>query len=511
MLNEAVLTIQSGAVLTVEGGLKNGTTGTINNSGTIDLKGDFTNMPGGTWSTANPNTLKFSGAANSNVTSGTAQFQTVAIEKATTYNVTLLDNMTINTQLNFNAAGASKLITGNFDLKIGGTGTVIGYDSDEYVATTGTGGMVKTVTANGAFFFPVGDATNYTPVNNAFTGSAYSSATLRAKANGVVHPNRPSDASDYINRYWDMDATGITGYASTLTGTYVPADVTGTASLIKGAVYNGSAWSYTGADGSANTVIGTTTATTADFTGTNFFGKPQVIAYLRGAYLNGTGGTMTTTLNTSGIIPLTSPYGDGASVGAIPANMTDWVFLELRDPASPTTILGSASAFIKNDGTIVGLDGTSLPRIKNGKPTSIVNIKHRNHLPIRTPDTGIDVANPSSAYNFSTSITQAYDNPAVTTNDAMMLMPDGKYVMWGGNANGNTNVKYTTGSGDEAYLLGTALGGNPTTIISGAMAYNGADMNMNAQIKYTTGSGDEAFLLGTMLGGDPTIIINQHQ
>ncbi|MEZ5050122.1 MAG: hypothetical protein R2766_10785 [Saprospiraceae bacterium] len=48
-------------------------------------------------------------------------------------------------------------------------------------------------------------------------------------------------------------------------------------------------------------------------------------------------------------------------------------------------ILSSHSAFLKNDGTIVGTDGTSLPSLKNaGASNAIVAVWHRNHLPIRT-------------------------------------------------------------------------------------------------------------------------------
>ncbi|MFZ1678741.1 MAG: hypothetical protein WAT91_15775, partial [Saprospiraceae bacterium] len=410
--------------------------------------------------------------------------------------------------LDFNSATSGRLVTGNFDVKLTSAATVTGVDADEYVATTGTGGLQKSFTGGATFLFPVGDVTNYTPLSSTFVTTTPGS--IRTRVNAVVHPNKPAAATDFISRYWDVDQTGLTGYTNTMTGTYVAGDVTGTASLVKGAVYNGSSWSYAGADNSGSTVIGSTTTANADFTGTNFFGKANLIAYLRGAYLNGTG-TMSTTLNTLGVIPTTSPYGDGATVASIPANVTDWVKLELRDPASPSTVLGSAPAFIKNTGNIVGLDGTSLPLIKNGKPTSIVNIIHRSHLPIRTPNVGIDVVNPTT-YDFSLALANAYKNVAITTNEAMMLMADGKYVMWGGNGNGNTAVRYTTGTSDEAYLLGTVLGGNTATIITGAASYtSGADMNMNGTIRYTTGSSDESFLLGTMLGGNTATIINQHQ
>ena len=509
----ATIKIQAGATLYVEGGVQNTATGTIDNDGIIEIKGDFENL--GTWEASQPNTLKFSGTTASNVTSASGvAYQDVVVAK-TGANVVLLSNMTVNDSLVFSGTGVSNLENGTFDVKLGPDAKAGGYDSDEYIVMTGTGGVVeKSVAANGTFEFPVGDATNYSPLTSVYTGTAYTAATIRTKVTDATHPNKPADATEYISRYWDVDAAGITDYTNLLTGTYVPADLTlgtgGTAAQVKGAVYDGVEWSYAGASTSGSTVTGSTTDLLADFSGTNFFGRVNIIAYLNGAY-NATTGVMSTTLNTAGIIPLISPYLDAPdTVVSIPAGVTDWVKLELRDTGSPTTILGKASAFIKSDGTIVGTDGVSLPTIKNGNQVSIVNVLHRNHLPIRTPNTGLDVVNPT-LYDFSLSLANAYDNPAVLTNDAMRLMTNGKYVMWGGNANGNINVRYTTGSGDEAYLLGTVLMGNTALIITGPAAYNGADMNMNANIRYTTGSGDEAFLLGNVLGGNTATIINQHQ
>src|SRR5687768_1099012 len=169
--------------------------------------------------------------------------------------------------------------------------------------------MQKEVTANATFEFPIGDGTNYSPLSNVFTGSAYAAANLRARVNDLTHPNNPTDATDYISRYWDINATGITGYSNTMTGTYVPADVTGTAAKVKGAVYDGTEWSYVAAAGGTNTVTGSTDDVTADFTGANFFGKVNLKLFLAGPMPGSGTPPMTTLLNNSpSLIPLNSPY-----------------------------------------------------------------------------------------------------------------------------------------------------------------------------------------------------------
>jgi hypothetical protein len=184
--------------------------------------------------------------------------------------------------------------------------------------------------------------------------------------------------------------------------------------------------------------MGSTDVADAEFTGANFFGRVDLIAFLQGPYST-SADEMTTLLNSGDLIPLESPYLDAPdTVATIPADVTDWVKLELRDPAVPSVAVGKASAFIKKDGSIVGLDGTSLPIVKNGFPTSVVALYHRNHLPIRTPNAGIDVLNPS-LHNFSTDLGQAHDNP-VPPNDAMVLLEAGVYGLFRGNVNGDNSI-----------------------------------------------------------------------
>ena len=90
---------------------------TIDNDGTIEVKGNFLNQ--GTWEPSQANTLIFSGNTNSDVTPGTAVFQNVVVAKDATFNVNLLGHMTVNTNLDFNSPGSSKIITNNFDVKLG--------------------------------------------------------------------------------------------------------------------------------------------------------------------------------------------------------------------------------------------------------------------------------------------------------------------------------------------------------------------------------------------------------
>ncbi len=508
----AMVKVQAGAVLTIEGGLQNTATGTIDNEGIIEVQGNFINA--GTWTPGQPNTLRFSGPDDSDVTSGPAVFQTVEVIKDDGANVNLMDPMTIDTDLDFNSAGASKVVLGNNDLILQNTTTVTGADADEYIVTAGTGMVQKNVTADANFSFPVGDASNFTPLACNYTGSAYTNANLRAKVNNMTHPDIPADATDFIARYWDIDQTGITNYSDSLTGTYVPADLTGTASLVKGAVYDGANWVYAGAANGSNLVKAATNIANADFTGTNFFGRVDLTVFLSGAMPGSGNPPMTTTLNNApSLIPLSSPYSvspwnaPAATASSIPANTTDWILVESRDPS--INVVSQTSAFLKNDGTIVGLDGGPL-RMKDALPNSIISIRHRNHLGIRTINALDLAASPATNWNFSTGTGQAYTNPGITTNANMRLVGS-TYCLWGGNANISTSnaliqVRYN-GLGNDPGAILTAMGGNPQNNQNGV--YSNADLNLNRNITYNGLNNDPAIVLQNT-GGNVQNIYTQH-
>jgi len=137
--------------------------------------------------------------------------------------------------------------------------------------------------------------------------------------------------------------------------------------------------------------------------------------FLEGSYV---GGQMSTFLNSSNLIPLTQPYNASPwnytgteSVASIPQNIVDWVLVELR--GSETTVVETRAAFLKNDGTLVDLDGTSnikFPSTPEGE--YYVVIKHRNHLPVMTANkVGINFS--PTLYDMRTDLTKAYGTNAL--------------------------------------------------------------------------------------------------
>ncbi len=125
--------------------------------------------------------------------------------------------------------------------------------------------------------------------------------------------------------------------------------------------------------------------------------------YLEGPF-NGT--EMKTDLNTQDLIPSVQSYNvnpwyyDGTeNIVTIPnSDIVDWVLVEFRDApdaisATPGTMIARHAAFLLNDGSVVGLDGSSSLYFSNTINYQLfIVIWHRNHL-------GVLSANALSGFN----------------------------------------------------------------------------------------------------------------
>ena len=70
------------------------------------------------------------------------------------------------------------------------------------------------------------------------------------------------------------------------------------------------------------------------------------------------------------------------------SDIVDWVFVELRTGASPSTatnIVQTKAGLLKSDGTIVDADGFTNLNFGVAPGNYYIVIYHRNHLPIITP------------------------------------------------------------------------------------------------------------------------------
>jgi len=168
--------------------------------------------------------------------------------------------------------------------------------------------------------------------------------------------------------------------------------------------------------------------------------------YLEGPY-NSSTGMMETDL--AELIPTQNPfsgapynYNGGDFVDEIPANVVDWVLVELRSGSPGTTVAqtslsASRAAFLLEDGSIADLDGTAgvgFGRLSSGQNYHVV-IRHRNHLDIisRTPVIGGPVMN----HDFTVDVNAA-------SGDFQQSILDGnKAGMISGDYNGDGIIQVT--------------------------------------------------------------------
>jgi hypothetical protein len=180
--------------------------------------------------------------------------------------------------------------------------------------------------------------------------------------------------------------------------------------------------------------------------------KLELNAMLEGPF---TGTEMSTALNINGMLPLNQPfntapwsYSGTESVPVIPnANVVDWILVELRDAATaatatPATRIARQAAFMLKDGSIVGLDGTSILQFNNSITQQLfVVIYHRNHLGIMSANQLVQTGD-NYTFDFSSGAGQAHGG-----SSAQKEVVPGVWAMIAGDgdANGiiNMNDKLT--------------------------------------------------------------------
>lgn len=145
--------------------------------------------------------------------------------------------------------------------------------------------------------------------------------------------------------------------------------------------------------------------------------------FLAGPYEAGPN-AMNTDLNSADLLPLAQPYADPLFDGTDRAyagtetvaadfftthpDIVDWVLLELRTGTGAETVVSTRPAFLKSDGTLVGLTGSGhVAFVGVAQKAYYVVVRHRHHLPIMTP-AALSPAGATLTHNFSTAQAQAF-------------------------------------------------------------------------------------------------------
>jgi len=191
--------------------------------------------------------------------------------------------------------------------------------------------------------------------------------------------------------------------------------------------------------------------------------------FLEGPY-DATSDLMNTTLRDNNYLPLSQPYNTAPwnyngteSVSSIPADVVDWVLIELRTGTEASTKVSTRAAFVKKDGTVVDLDGTSGVKFEDvSSGDYYVVVRHRNHLDIMTAS-AITLNSNSALYDFTSGTDKVYGGSA-------KQLESGVYGMYAGDADGNGQVQ-TSDKNDYWWPQ------------SGTAGYKSGDFDLNGQVQ----------------------------
>ena len=402
------LRVTSGTTLVSSSSLTINNGGVLNNAGTVILAGNLNNL----------------NAAVTNLGTGTISLAGTALQQINGQNT--INNLTIN-----NAAGvnlnANTTVNGTLTLTSGrlglgsynlflGTGATIGGapSATAMVVATGTGELRKSFSAAGSFSFPVGDNTGtaeYAPVTVSFTGGTYGSGNYLGV--NLVNSAYTGATGSYINRYWNVNHSGITGFTCNATFKYMQADVVGTENLIYSLRVTPTSVTYFTATNTATDILTTNGITEfGTFTGVQqLAGKTLNLSALLESLYNG-GGTMRKAQN---------------AVGDQFAGLTaDQITVELHSSASYT-----AKIFTVNNVNLstTGTSAITIPGLHSG--SYYITVKHRNSIETTTASP-VSFAGGTINYNFS--------GPAQAYGGNLLLMAGGFYAIYGGDVNQDGSV-----------------------------------------------------------------------
>jgi hypothetical protein len=166
-------------------------------------------------------------------------------------------------------------------------------------------------------------------------------------------------------------------------------------------------------------------------------------------------------------IPLTQSYtstpwsyGGTETVTGVSTGVVDWVLLEIRTDTAAATKAGTRAAFVRTDGTIVDLDGTSPVAFGAAAGDYYIVIHHRNHISVMSAS-AVPLTAASPLYDFTTGLSRYFGGEAIS-------LGGGVYGIAAGDVDGNTGV----GASDLVN----------TRVAIGSVEYIPEDVDMNGGV-----------------------------
>jgi uncharacterized repeat protein (TIGR02543 family) len=254
MFDDAIFNENAGMSLT-QNTTVNGTlsllNGTLNvGSNTLSINGTITRTSGNISASNASSTVVFGGSSAQSIPASTF---TGNINNLTlNNNAGLISNQDLTIATNLNLSNGKLDVLGNI-LTIGtssNVGTISGtFGSNSYIVAVDNGTQIGKLrrcvnsTANTDYVFPIGDASNYTPLTYTnVSGTAASGAYLDVHTKGTKIPQLNAAIVDYVNRYWEVSPTGITSPNYNISYTYASSDAVGAQTSLVPVKYSNNMW-----------------------------------------------------------------------------------------------------------------------------------------------------------------------------------------------------------------------------------------------------------------------------
>lgn len=230
--------------------------------------------PGGTLITAHTDGIELTGAVGTIQTTGARTYSANAnyiydgvVSQNTGLGLTAANNLTIDNNANVTlttniaVSGTTTFTNGKLILNASNftatntAGTPFaGNAAGKYIVTNGSGQVFRSIATAGLpvnYTFPVGDISNYSPVQLNFTANSLARNIGVIVTAGPVPNNLPS--LHYIDRSWTFTNSAAGTYTYDPTFTYAAGDETGTPANMKISRWVGPLWTEYG--GTPNTII----------------------------------------------------------------------------------------------------------------------------------------------------------------------------------------------------------------------------------------------------------------
>ena len=477
----ADIRISPGSSLVIEGDFRNQLDGSMDNNGNVLISGNWTNnATSGNLLQGTSGTVTFNGSSVQSIT-GSA--------KTWFNNVNLQNDVALGTETSVSSdltMSSNFVSLGTNDLVMEPGSAIIGAGPSGYIIANGSGQLVRQVGSSDVSF-PVGTISAYTQavLYNSGTVDNFGINVFPDVLENGISGVTIAEISDCVEITWNITEQTAGGSNLALTAFWYAVSEGVTFDRTHAGIghYTGGAWDPQGevpASGTGPYSITRSGITTLSAFAVGDLESPMAIpvdlrlnlaAFLEGPF-NGVG--MDNTLNTSGLLPASQPfnvapwnYPGTETVIGLPPDWIDWVLIEIRDApnaasATPATTVARKAALLLQDGSIVDVDGSSIPEFSVPIANQLFAVVwHRNHLGIMSANPLVKVGGIFS-YDFTTAAGQAYLN-------GQKDFGGGDFGMYGGDGDANSAIE----PADETNIW------EPQ---AGSTGYKQGDFNLDGEI-----------------------------